>query len=182
MKTRIIAVALGIAAFAVPSADARPDHGKGHKEEAAEEVVKEGAKGKQKPKKAKTVTFVFKGTFTSPGTVEVSSGNAHVRKGGYVGQDVAFDLSAAKLVVADTDGVPGITPADVQAGDKVLVQARLPRGTKAPAPVEEPTAEAATDEEPAAEEAPAAFKARKLIDLTRPPVAHDEVEQESEQD
>ena len=63
----------------------------------------------------------------------VASGNSRVRKGGYVGQDVTFDLSEAKLVAADTDGVAGVTAADVKAGDKVLVQARLPRGTKAPA-------------------------------------------------
>ena len=59
----------------------------------------------------------------------------------------------------------------MKAGDKVLVQARLPRGTKAPV-TEEPVAESSTDdpvaEEPVADEAPAAIKARKLVVLSRP--------------
>ena len=87
---------------------------------------------------------------------------------------MTFDLSAAKLVVADTDGVPGITAADVQAGDVVLVQARLPRGTKAPAPARPTSSRRPPSPRttPAAEETPAsdAIKARKLVDKTHPPV------------
>ena len=160
-------MALGAAALAVPgTALAKSDHAK--KDKASEKTHKHGSQHESKPKKGKT--YIFKGIYKGDGVVTVAKGNSRVRKGGYVGQDVKFDLSAAKLVVADTDGVPGITAADVQAGDEVLVQARLPRGTKAPA-AEQPAATESTDD-PVAEETPAsdAIKARKLVDKTHPPV------------
>ena len=47
------------------------------------------------PKPAKTSTYVFKGLWHADGTVTVSSGNAKVRKGGYVGVSVAFDVTGA---------------------------------------------------------------------------------------
>ena len=173
MINRWMAVALGAAVLAVPStALAKNDHAK--KDKASEKSHKHGSKHEKKAKKdkaAKGKTFVFKGVYKGAGVVTVAKGNAHVRKGGYVGQDVTFDMSAAKLVVADTDGVPGVTVADLQVGDELLVQARQARGTKAVVvPVEE-TATATTDE-PVVEDAPAddAIKAHKLIDKTHPPV------------
>lgn len=171
MINRWIAVALGTVALAVPgTALATSDHSKkDHK--SSEKTHKHGSKHESKPKKGKT--YIFTGVYKGDGVVTVAKGNSRVRKGGYVGQDVKFDLSEAKLVVADTDGVPGLTAADVQAGDEVLVQARLPRGTKAPAPVavDQPEATESTDA-PAAEETPVsdAIKARKLVDKTHPPV------------
>ena len=182
MINRWMAVVLGAAVLAIPgTAVAKGDHGQGHaKKEKAERVKshehgKKGHKGKKdkadkKAKKPKN--FVFRGVYKGEGVVTVTSGNSWVRKGGYVGTDVTFDLSEAKLKVADTDGVAGVSAADVQVGDTVLVQARLPRGTKAPEPVEPAPAE--SGEEAPAEEAPAAIKARKLIDFTRPPVSEDE--------
>ena len=180
MKNRWMAVVLGAAVLAVPgTAVAKKDDSAKGKDKAAAKVEKREKKAKKdKSSKAKKpVTFVFKGVYNGEGVVTVAKGNSHVRKGGYVGQDVTFDLSTAKLVVADTDGVPGITPADVQVGDQVLVQARLARGTKAPEPAEaeEPVAEEST-EEPVGEEAPAAIKARKLVDKTHPPVEDDDAE------
>jgi hypothetical protein len=182
MINRWIAVALGAAALAVPgTAVAKGDHAK--KDKASEKSHKHGSKHEKKAKAKKPVTFVFKGVYKGAGVVTVAKGNSHVRKGGYVGQDVTFDLATAKLVVADTDGVPGITVADVQAGDLVLVQARLPRGTKAPVAEEtaptatESTDEAVTEEAPAAAEA---IKARKLVDKTHPPVKSEEDEDKDE--
>ena len=172
-------MALGTVALAVPgTALAKSDHSKkNHK--SSEKSHKHGSKHESKPKKGKT--YIFQGVYKGDGVVTVAKGNSRVRKGGYVGQDVKFDLSQAKLVVADTDGVPGLTAADVQAGDVVLVQARLPRGTKAPAPVadEQPEATESTDD-PAAEETPAsdAIKARKLVDKTHPPVKDADEEDE----
>ena len=176
MINRWMAVVLGAAVLAVPgTAVAKGDHGKGHgkaKQEKAEHKSHKQDKTDKAAKKAKKPkNFVFRGVYKGDGVVTVVSGNSYVRKGGYVGQDVAFDLSAAKLIVADTDGVPGVTAADVQAGDVVLVQARLPRGSKAPEPVEAPAAEASGDEAPTAD---AAIKARKLIDFTHPPVSEDQ--------
>jgi hypothetical protein len=96
--------------------------------------------------------FVFKGTFTAPGTVNVVSGNAHVRTGGYVGQSISFDLATAKVVGVDTNADQKVDLSDVADGDKVLVQARVAKGTKYVAPAEGETTEA--------------IVARKLIDQT----------------
>ena len=116
--------------------------------------AKPGSKA-EKDKPAKTVTYIFKGTFTlADGSVAVKKGNAHARKAGLVGSSVAFDFSVAKVTVDDTNGDGKRDLADVKDGDKVLVQARLPR--KAPG------------------EGP--FKARKLVDQTHAPVADEEQE------
>jgi hypothetical protein len=165
-----MAVVLGAAVLAIPgTAVAKGDHGTGHAKHEKAEHGKSHAHGKKHEKKAKKAkNFVFRGVYKGDGVVTVSGGNSWVRKGGYVGTDVTFDLAEAKLKVADTDGVAGVSAADVQVGDVVQVQARLPRGTKAAAPVE-PAAEDAP-----AEEAPAAIKARKLTDYTHPPVSEDE--------
>jgi hypothetical protein len=189
MTNRWMAVVLGAAVLAVPATavakgdhHGKAEHGKAKHEKAehhkSHEQGKKGKQHKAAKKAKKPKNFVFRGVYKGDGVVTVGSGNGWVRKGGYVGKDVAFELSAAKLIVADTDGVPGVTAADVQAGDVVLVQARLPRGSKAPEPVEAPqpeetTAEASGDDAPA-EEAPAAIKARKLIDFTHPPVSEDQ--------
>lgn len=196
MITRWMAVALGAVVLAVPgTALAKGDHGKGKGHEKTHKVEKRDKKHGKKDKSAKKAkSYVFKGVYKGDGVVTVVSGNSRVRKGGYIGKDVTFDLSSAKIVADDSDGVAGVTAADVKAGDKVLVQARLPRGTKAPV-TETPTAESSTDEpvvdkpvveEPAAEvpvadEAPAAIKARKLIVLSRPAAA-DDAEAEDEQE
>jgi hypothetical protein len=178
-----MAVVLGAAVLAVPGTalakggphgkDKAESHAKAHKHE------KKAKKQKKAKKAPKAKMYVFRGVYKGDGVVTVASGNGRVRKGGYVGQDVTFDLAGAKLIVADTDGVPGITAADVQAGDVVLVQARLPRGTKAPvpAPAEEAPATETTEGPVAEEEAPAAIKARKLIDKTHPPVDDDDAEE-----
>ena len=152
MNKRIIATVLGAAALAVPAA-AVADSGHNH---AGKAVVKGNGKGKAK--KAKKVMFVFKGTFTAPGTVAVQSGNAHVRKGGYVGKTVEFDLEDAQIGVADTNADGKRDVADVKDGDRVLVQARMLKRTKYAAPVEDETAEAG-----------AAIVARKLIDRADAP-------------
>lgn len=164
MNKRIIATILGVAALAVPAAAVA--------ESKHERPGKEHAKGKHR--KAKKVMFVFKGTFTAPGTVEVKHGNAHVRKGGYVGQSVAFDLEDAKIVVADTNADGKRDLADVKDGDRVLVQARMLKHTTYVAPVEDeaPEAEAAGDD--VADESDA-IVARKLIDRTHHPRDEDEV-------
>jgi hypothetical protein len=84
--------------------------------------------------------------------VTVVSGNAHVRKRGYVGQSISFDLTTAKISGVDTNGDQKVDIADVADGDKVLVPARIAKGTKYAAP--------------AAGETAAAVVARKLVDRT----------------
>jgi hypothetical protein len=99
--------------------------------------------------KVHKVMWVFKGTWTAAdGTVKVTSGNSRVRKGGFVGKNVEFDLTKARIVVADTNTDGSRTIADVSDGDKVLVQARLPRKDPGDAP----------------------FTAQKLVDQSHPPV------------
>lgn len=73
------------------------------------------------------VMYVFKGTYAGAGDVAVDHGNAHVRKAGLVGATVSFDLTAAKIVVADNDGNGTRDLADVRNDDRVVVKARLPR-------------------------------------------------------
>ena len=110
---RRAAVLLGAAALLLPSAaiakdkPAKPD---------------KPAHGKSKP-----ANYVFKGVWHADGTVTVSGGNARVRKGGFVGEVVGFDLTAAKLRAADTNADGAVTAADLIEGDKVVVKARLPR-------------------------------------------------------
>ena len=120
MNARLVTAVATVAALAVPAAAvAKPDHGKHHAKHAA----------KAHGKKTKKVMFVFKGTF-SAGSVEVTAGNAHVRKGGFVGQSVAFDFTDARLRATDTNGDQQVDLTDAKDGDKVLVQARLARRTK----------------------------------------------------
>jgi len=164
MNKRIIATALGVAALAVPAAAVADSGHKG----AGKEIVK----GKGKGKKAKKVMFVFKGTFTAPGTVAVQSGNAHVQKGGYVGKAVEFDLENAKIVVADTNADGTADVADVKDGDRVLVQARMLKRTKYGE--DDGLAADAAGDEVAESEGAEAIPARKLIDRTNPPVEHDD--------
>ena len=144
MSNRIIAAVAAAAALAVPAvAVAQPGKGKGHE--------KQTTKAHGKAKQPKKVMFVFKGKFSAPGTVDVTSGNSHVRKGGFVGQQVTFDFADAKVVAADTNGDQEVDMTDVKDGDAVLVQARVAKRTKY-----------AEDAE--------AIAARKLVDKTNRPV------------
>jgi hypothetical protein len=134
---------LAASALAVPAvAAADTGHDKPHEKKPAKEAVK------GKGKKAKKSTYVFKGVFTAPGTIEVLSGNARVRKGGFVGQAVTFDFATAKVVAADTNADLKVDVADVKDGDLVVVQARAPKGDELAEPL----------------------VARKLIDKTNAPV------------
>ena len=194
MNTRIIAILLGAAALAVPAAaGAHSEH---------ERPGKDMDKHHGKHKRAKKVTFVFKGEFIESGLVEVMWGNSHVRRGGFLGETVEFDLERAKVVVADTNGDGRRDVADVADGDRVLVIARLHKRTKYVAP-EDPEASAAGDhparekpesDKPKAEkhkgekhkgekpkgdardEGSEPIVARKLIDRTHPPVDDEDVE------
>ena len=78
-------------------------------------------------KRDRQVAYVFKGTFHTAGSsVSVAKGNRHVRRAGLVGQDVAFDLSAARVRIADVNGDGLRNVADLQEGDIVVVKAFAP--------------------------------------------------------
>ncbi len=110
-------------------------------------------KGRLKPR-----TLVVKGTVATVDaagggvTVEVRGGNAAARR--LAGRTVAFDVSAARLAVADVDGDGTAGLGDVRPGDRVLVRARVPRAV-------------AVD---------ATLPARALVDLTSPPADREDGE------
>ena len=80
------------------------------------------------PQQDREATYVFKGTFnTADSSVSVLKGNRHVHRAGFVGQTVVFDLSAARVRVADVNGDGMRDAADLQDGDVVVVKAGLPR-------------------------------------------------------
>lgn len=150
MNARVLVAAVTAAALVVPAAAvAQPGKGK-DKDKGAEKPAKVVGK------KTKKVTFVFEGTFTAPGTVEVLAGNAHARKGGFVGKTITVDLASARLVVADTNGDGTLDLTDVKDGDRVLVLARIAKGTTFVVPAESEAAET--------------VPARKLVDKTNAPV------------
>jgi hypothetical protein len=156
MDKRVIAVLFGAAALAVPpAAIADPGHGAGHGHKPSTPTVDAKRQHIGKANKTRKVMFIFKGSFTAPGTVAVVSGNAQARKGGFVGQSVTFDLSAAKVVAGDTNADSAVDVSDVRDGDVVLIQARLPKGTKFVAPADGASSEL--------------LAARKLIDTTNAP-------------
>ena len=83
-----------------------------------------------KPKKPKVHTYEFKGLVVAVGDgtvqVEVKAGNSRGKK--FKGQTLTFDVTKAKVKVADVNKDGNRDLADVAAGDRVNVQAKLPRG------------------------------------------------------
>jgi hypothetical protein len=138
----IAALAVPASALAASGSYTEPpgnSHGHGH----------HNGHGKSQ-KKNPVVTYVFKGTYDGAGSVAVLHGNSFVKKQGFVGQDVSFDLSAAKVVVADSNADGTADANDVAAGDKVVVKSRLHKKDPGVQP----------------------FQARQLVDQTHPaPVA-----------
>jgi hypothetical protein len=111
-------------------------------------LAAKGGNGKGKGQgKPHGVAYVFKGTYAGDSMVVVNHGNRHVKRAGYVGETVSFDLSEATVVVDDTNGDLVADLGDVAVDDRVLVRARLPRKD----PPAQPLA------------------ARKLVDQTSPP-------------
>ena len=80
------------------------------------------------------MAYICKGTYEGDGLVSVRHGNAHAHKAGLVGEDVQFDLTGAKLRVADTNADSIIDATDVLVGDAVIVKARLPKHDPGPQP------------------------------------------------
>ena len=127
MNNRIIVGALAAATLAVPSiAVADPGKDKGH----GKHTVKAHGKAKHPTK----VMFVFKGKFTAPGVVDVTSGNAHVRKGGFVGHAVTFDFANAKVVAADTNADPEVDVTDAEDAEAIAARKLVDKSNR---PVEE---------------------------------------------
>ena len=163
-RTRRVVAVLGAAALTIPSAAAAaPGKGKGSagsdaaskQHSSAKAETRSKGKGKAKAKRVKLATYVVKGVYEGAGIVDVTGGNAHTRRAKLIGDDVEFDFSRAKLVVADTDGDQQVDAGDLVAGDKLVIQLKLPR-TLGEGP----------------------YVARKVVDRTNPPVEEDEQESE----
>jgi hypothetical protein len=117
---RTLAVLGAAALVAFPAgAMAKNDSGGGH-----------GKSGHAKPPKVKVATYEFKGLVVAVGDgtvqVEVKAGNSRGKK--LKGQTLTFDVTKAKVKVADVNKDGKRDLADVAAGDRVNVQSKLPRG------------------------------------------------------
>ena len=81
------------------------------------------------------VSYVFEGTYNVSGSsVSVRKGNRHVRRAGFVGQTVAFDLTEARIRVADVNADGKRDAADLHDGDIVAIKVRLPRSAPGTGP------------------------------------------------
>ena len=140
MNPKRTIAALSVAALvACPAgATAKNDHsgGKAGKAPKGEQQSDGGGKGK-KPKKPKVATYEFKGlvTVVGDGTVQVtvSGGNSRAKK--LKGQTLTFDVTKAKVKVADVNNDGKRDLADVAAGDRVNVQAKVAGPVDAAKPV-----------------------------------------------
>ena len=136
----VAALAAAPAAFADQPADPG-SNGQGHDNQSGEHgnsgnapghnkdegVLPPGQTGEQGNSGEAVVSYVFKGTYAGDSKVDVTKGNAHVRKNHLVDTTVSFDLSESSIVAKDTNDDGEITLADVKSGDKVVVKSRLPR-------------------------------------------------------
>jgi hypothetical protein len=143
----VAALAAAPAAFGAQPADPG-SNGQGHDNQSVDHGNSANAPGHNKDSDSTTATapgnsadhsnaggqavvmYVFKGTYAGDGSVDVKRGNAHVRKNDMVDTTVAFDLTDTSIVAGDSNNDGDVTADDLNAGDKVVVKARLPR--KAP--------------------------------------------------
>lgn len=131
-------VALGIAAaLALPAAaTAKGPGGHGqsgkHGQGTAHSQAPHGGKGKGKghDKGKHMRALVIKGTVkaTGDGTLQVTVKQSNHHGGALRGQDVTFDVTDARIVVADANGDGTRDMADVAVGDRVVVKARIAKG------------------------------------------------------
>jgi hypothetical protein len=73
-------------------------------------------------------TYNAKGTYAGDGVVSVAKGNGAVKKAGWKGQDISFDLSGADIRTEDNNADGEETLEDVAVGSPVRVKARLAKG------------------------------------------------------
>ena len=122
-----LAVLCAAALVAFPAGAVAKGGPGGHGKADDADVAKPGKS--KKPKKPKVDTSEFKGLVTAVGdgtiSVEVKAGNSRAKK--FKGQTLTFDVKNAKLKVADVNKDGKRDLADVAAGDRVNVQAKLPR-------------------------------------------------------
>jgi hypothetical protein len=124
-------VAVGIAAaLALPASAVAKGHAGGKGKHGGSHA--RGHSGKQKHKRHNPlVSYNFKGVVASVDqaaktvVVSIDHANRHGRK--FVGQDLAFNFSNTRLVVADVNSDGDRDLGDVSEGDRIKVRVRLPR-------------------------------------------------------
>jgi hypothetical protein len=121
---RALVVLGGAAALAAPATAVAKQDGKGHGPDRAAVKAPKAPKTKMK-------TVVLKGLVASVDgtnvTVTVKHSNSHGRA--LRDQDVLLDLSAARVSVRDANADGERNVSDVAAGDRVVAQVKIPRGT-----------------------------------------------------
>lgn len=119
--------ALCVAALVACPAAATAKTGNGGSGKGAEAGAKHEGKKPKKPKKPKVHTYEFKGLVAAVADgnvqVQVLHGNSRGKK--FKGQTLTFDLSKAKIKVADVNNDGKRDLADVAVGDRVMVQAKV---------------------------------------------------------
>lgn len=139
MNLKRTVAALSVAALvACPAGAMAKNSNSGGKAGKGSERVKDvGGKKGGKPKKPKVVTYQFKGLVAAVGDgtvqVTVNGGNSKAKK--LKGQTLTFDVTKAKVKVADVNNDGKRDLADVAAGDRVNVQAKVAGPLDAAAPV-----------------------------------------------
>ena len=165
MKLKPTLAALSAAALVAFPAGAMGKDGNGGKSGKSDDADTAKPAKPAKPKKPKVDTYEFKGLVTALGTdgtvqVEVVSGNSRAKR--LKGKTLTFDLSNAKVKVADVNADGKRDLADVAVGDRVQIQAKIVRGSldtaaslparhfldKGPAPAPKPEEEPKTPEPP----------------------------------
>jgi hypothetical protein len=131
MNLKHSSAALGVAALVAFPAGAMAKNGNEHggNGKNAHAIAEHGQSGAKhgNAKKPKLKTYEFKGVVAVVGDgslqVAISGGNSRGRK--FKGQTLTFDLASAKLRVADVNNDGKRDLADVAAGDRLNVQAKL---------------------------------------------------------
>ena len=124
---RSLAVISAAALVAFPAGATAKSGNDGGSGKGADAGAEHDGKKPKKPKKPKVQTYEFKGLVSAvvDGKVQVavSGGNSRGKK--FKGQTLTFDLSQAKVKVADVNKDGKRDLADVAAGDRVNVQAKV---------------------------------------------------------
>ena len=127
----------GVLASAAGAWAHRPDNAGGPVQQHGQEGLSHDHSGDHARRNGhiRPVAFVFKGTVSTVDqaagtiTVDVSRGNHWANKDEFVPATVTFDVSKARLSVADTDATLGPDAGDFKQGDRVVVLAKLPRNS-----------------------------------------------------
>jgi acylphosphatase len=130
MDSKRTLAALAVAALvAFPAGATAKSSNSGGKGVKGPELVQDDGAGKKgkKPKKPKVKTYQFKGVVAAVnnGTVEVTVTGGNRRARELERQTLTFDVTKAKVKVADVNGDGKRDLADVAVGDRVMVQAKV---------------------------------------------------------